>query len=210
MADARRTGPIRPVSEDAEDALYGPEEEIPEALSLGAKWADGDARLMRPRPLPSGVTSRHFERWRGDEARYRWCMRFMARTLGTMVPVVDVDEMMQSLGEGLTAHERAYLWVPAFDLDRVRGIEGVEWDKRRRMYYATPFANLNDVFPWLTPAAKSIWESEQVIQRALTLMVQEQARREVRSTKGAGDVKSGTVSGGAPKHKTSPSRTQPF
>lgn len=208
MAQERKTGPIRAISEDAEDALYVPEEEVPEALSFGAKWIEGDARLMRPRPIPPGVAARQFDRWKSDEARYRWCMRYMARLLGAMVPVADVDGMLQSLGEGMAAHERIYLWVPAFDLDAVRDIEGVEWDKRRRMYYATPFANVNDVFPWLTPAAKSIWESEQVIQRALTLMVQEQARREVRSVKGAGDVKSSTAA--SPKHKVTPSRTQPF
>lgn len=192
-----------------DDALYVPEDELSEALSLGARWTEGDARLLMPRPLPPGVAIRDFERWTSGEARYRWCMRYMAELLGSMVKVADVDGLLQSLGEGAAAHERVYMWVPAFDVDRVREIEGVEWDKRRRMYYATPFANMNDAFPWLTPAAKSIWEAEQVLRRALTLMVQEQARRETRAPPGSGGevLKNET---GAPKHRSSPSRTQPF
>lgn len=187
-----------------DEFLYVDDQEMAEALSLGARRIEGEARMIMPRPLPDRVDARAFDRWRGQAARYRWCMRYVARILGEAEGVPDLDDLLQTLGTGHAAHERAYLWVPSFDMDRVRDIPGVEWDKRRRMYYATREADLGQLFDWMTPAARSVWESERVIQRALTLLVQDRARSEANPSGGA-DIDLG----GSPKAKRPPSRTVP-
>ena len=178
--------------------LYVPAEEVAEAVSLGARLVEGDARLFLPSPLPRNVPLKAFDRWRGEEARYRWCMRYIAGILGERAPPPDIRAMMGTLGRS-AAYERVYLFVPAYDADRVREEPGVRWDRRRRMYYATPEADLGRLFPWLTPAAQQAFEAERVLARSLTLLVQDRARAEALAggpMGGGGDL--GQTSG-APK-----------
>lgn len=176
------------VAEKDNDFLYVPEDEISEALSIGAKMIPGDARLVKPRPVPPKVDAKAFERWQTVLARHRWCMRYIARVADGLFPLDDVDKLFQTIGKGESAHERVYLWVVAKDIPAVRRLNGIEWDKRRRMYYATPSADLNGLFEWLTPMAREVWEAERVTERQMTLLVQEQAETEARRRKSAGDV----------------------
>jgi len=84
----------------------------------------------------------------------------------------------------------------------------VRWDKRRRMYFATPEADLGRLFPWLTPAAQQAFEAEQVLARSLTLLVQDRARAEADSggpMGGGGDL---GQTAGAPKIVREGSRTR--
>lgn len=203
----RTNAPVKSIPDNADLFLYIPDEDIDEALVLGVKRIPGDARFVRPKPLPDGVSAKAYEKWQTEESKYRWCMKYIARILGSTIPISDFDDMLQSLGEGQVAQERVYLYVPAYDLDKVRQIPGVYWDKRRRGYYAGLDANMNDVYVWLTPAAKSIWESEQVMRRALTLMVQDQARNVVKRKNKMGGYTYDNEDGN-PKHKKPLSRTQ--
>jgi hypothetical protein len=195
----------RQISQD--NFLYVPDDEIPEALSLGAKMIEGDARLLKPRPIPPKIDPKAFDRWQTDQARYRWCMRFIARIAKDLFSVDDINEMFQTLGKGQLAHERVYLWVPMRDAETVRRIQGVQWDKRRRMYYATQQADLSALFAWLTPMAKATWEAERVTNREIALLVQGCAEEEVKRVAGGGAAISEPT--GRVQHKRPPSRTVP-
>lgn len=171
-----------------DEFLYVPGEEIAEAIALGARRVDGDARLSMPRPLPDGVLEKSFDRWRTQEARYAWCMHYVARILNEGIVLPDFDELMTTLGRGIASYERVYLYVPTFDADEVRQVPDVYWDRRRRMFYAGSSADMNLLYRWLTPAARSIWETEQIYARALTLLVQESARGAVAPPSGSGGI----------------------
>lgn len=168
-----------------EDFLYVGESEVAEALALGARFIEGDARMVRPRPLPVKVDPAAFDRWRTPEARYAWSMAYMARLIGDFAPVETLEDTFQS-GTGQEAHERVYLWVPSYDIEKVRKVAGVTWDKRRRMYYAAPGTDLRQLFVWLTPAARSIFEAERAVQKAIHLLVKERALKEVAARNSAG------------------------
>jgi len=203
----RPSAPSKEALAPEEGWLYVPPEEVAEAVSLGARLVEGDARLLLPSPLPRNVPLKAFERWRGEEARYRWCMRYVAAILGERAPPPDARALVGTLGRS-AAYERVYLFVPAYDADRVREEPGVRWDRRRRMYYATPEADLGRLFPWLTPAAQQAFEAEQVLARSLTLLVQDRARAEAAAggpMGGGADL--GQASGG-PKIVREGSRTR--
>lgn len=203
----RASAPSKETPAPEEGWLYVPAEEIAEAVSLGARLVEGDARLLLPSPLPRHVPLKAFDRWRGEEARYRWCMRYVASILGERAPPPDTRAVMCTLGRS-AAYERVYLFVPAYDADRVREEPGVRWDRRRRMYYATPEADLGRLFPWLTPAAQQAFEAEQVLARSLTLLMQDRARAEAArgGPMGGGDDLGQTS--GAPKIIREGSRTR--
>jgi len=179
----------------ADDYLYVMPAELPEALALGARRLEGEARLVVPRPLPDDVSEKSFDRWRTQEARYRWCMRYISRILNEGVRIPDVEELMETLGKGIASYERVYLYVPSFDVDEAREVPGMHWDRRRRMYFASPDADMNRLYRWLTPAAKTIWETEQVYMRALKLLVQEQARAAVAPASPSGGIETVLASG---------------
>ena len=175
--------------------LYVPDEEVPEALSLGARLVEGDARLVIPNPIPATTSPKAFARWRTDEARYRWCLNVLSSVLGERVVAPDPEVLMAMLGEGAESHDRVYLYVAAYDATKVHSDPGVQWDRRRRMFYATPEANLSRLYTWLTPAARQAWEAEQTLQRSLTHLVQERARKEA---VGAGSGVAGRANLGRP------------
>lgn len=192
-AIAERPAPRRRPNPD--DFIYVPSAELSEALALGARRLAGDARLIMPRPLPDGVSAKSFDRWRTQEARYSWCMRYIARILNEGIAIPDIEEMMETLGKGAASYERVYLYVPTFDTQEVRLVPGVQWDRRRRVYYATPEADMSRLYRWLTPAAKTIWEAEQVYARALTLLVQDRAREAAKPSETSGGIETERPSG---------------
>lgn len=203
----RPSAPSQDTSAPSESWLYVPPEEVAEAISLGARLIEGDARLLLPSPLPRNIPLKAFERWQGEEARYRWCMWYVTGILGERAPPPDTRAVVGTLGRS-ASYERVYLFVPAYDAERVREEPGVRWDRRRRMYYATPEADLNRLFPWLTPAAQQAFEAQQVLERSLTLLMQDRARAEVASGGpfGGGNDLGQTV--GAPKILREGSRTR--
>jgi hypothetical protein len=203
----RPSAPAKEVPALEEGWLYVPAEEVAEATSLGARMVEGDARLFLPSPLPRNVPLKAFDRWRGEEARYRWCMRYVAGILGERAPPPDARAVIGTLGRSV-AYERVYLFVPAYDADRVRDEPGVRWDKRRRMYFATPEADLGRLFPWLTPAAQQAFEAEQVLARSLTLLVQDRARAEAAAGGPMGGGEDLGQTSGTPKIVREGSRTR--
>ena len=60
----------------------------------------------------------------------------------------------------------------------VRGRPGVDWDRRRRMAYATPRADLTSLFQWLTPAARALWEADSALRQHSKFMLREAAAKE--------------------------------
>ena len=144
--------------------LYVPEEEADEAIALGAILIPGDARFVVPVPLPVGVTEKSFERWKGQRARYRWVMSFIARTLGDVFGDRGLlDEIIALYRRGAAQDgeiRRVHLWVCAEDRSRIRDLPGIRWDRRRKQFWAGPEANLNALFDFLTPEAEAAWRAE--------------------------------------------------
>ncbi len=171
--------------------LYVPEEDVEEAISLGAAFVAGDGRLVKPVPVPAGIDETAFDRWLSDEARYRWAMQFLARVLGDMDPGKrfdrqSFDEVVGSLTAGADAGDRVYLYATMDAAPELRQELGVMWDRRRRMYYANAEADLRKLFAFLTPAARIAWETEQRLKRALTVLTQDRARAELTRKHAAG------------------------
>ena len=176
--------------------LYVPQAEVDEALSMGAVWVAGDSRLVQPRPLPLGVSEAAFARWRTAQARYRWCLEQMRTILADLeVPKAKRAAADTVHAEQLAAREsrRVYLYVPVQEVDKVRGRPGVRWDRRHRMYYAEPEADLSALFRWLTPRAQAAWAAEREATRMLDHLVREEARNEHarRGSAGSGGIQSG-------------------
>jgi hypothetical protein len=166
--------------------LYVPASEVEEALALGAVQVPGDARLAKPRPLPVDVPEVAFDRWRTTASRYRWCIELMTRVLGDVwerrpheKAPPNLDELFRALSSGRGEDQRVYLYVPLHDAPKVRETPGLKWDRRVRMFYATPKANLNGLFQYLTPEARRTWEAERTTLRTVDMLMREQARREV-------------------------------
>src|SRR5262245_28364991 len=118
-------------------------------MHLGAVRIEGDSRLAIPSPLPPGVTTSAFDRWRTDEARFKWCLELVTGVLGEsamrmknearaiarakeardsgtqdnrdgMVPIWD---FLVALGRGAAPKDRIYLYVAPDEVDELRGIE---------------------------------------------------------------------------------------
>lgn len=190
MADFIRPRTSSPVSESENNKsewLYVPDAEIPEALALGARMIEGDGRLIIPSPFPPGINRAAFARWQTDQARYKWCLKTVISILGDRVAITDPDVLIAGMFEGAVTHERVYLYVPSYDVMKVRNEPGVQWDRRCKMFYALPDADLSRLFLWLTPASRQTWEAERTVHRTLTLLVQNQARAEVSSSSSNGE-----------------------
>lgn len=161
--------------------LYVPQNETEEALSLGAVWVTGDARLVQPRPLPMGVTPEAFERWKTPEAKYAWVLETMHLVLGELEDPRGRRRRGSDTQASIRAEKeanRVYLYVPAEDGDTARRLPGVKWDRRHKMFYAESGADLSRCFAWLTPSAQMTWMAEREATRMLDHLVRRQAREE--------------------------------
>lgn len=172
--------PVLHTKQRPREFLYVPEEEVEEAISLGAALVPGDARMVQPRPVPAGIDVEAYGRWKTSQAKYRWCMQIFARVLGDITPgkkvlresLDEISNGIREAGEG----DRVYLYATSSDFAELRDEPYVQWDRRRRMYYATSEADLTRLFRYLTPTAHSAWISEAKLKRALTVLTQERAR----------------------------------
>lgn len=197
--------PSVPLETD-ETWLYVPFNEVGEALAIGAKIVEGDSRLSLPNPKPKDL--RPFERWRTDGARYKWALDLLKDVFGERVSITDPKEGLLSLQENSGSSDKVYLYVPSYDINKIKEEPGVHWDRRLRQFYATPDADIKTLFQWLTPAAIQCWEAENAMARALTLLVQERARSEFKGGGIFGGGEDIAKGGGAPRFVKPPSRTR--
>ena len=163
------------------DFLYVPEDEIPSALSMGAVQVVGDARLRIPSPLPTGVTLAMFRRWLSSEARLSWMAEYFSRITGARFTLTDILGFVSASRENMPydegALERIPLFVPRRDMDRVRRLQGVSWDRRFRLYFADESAPYAEIFPYLTPSMRAAWAAEQSVDEIMSSLVFERAIR---------------------------------
>lgn len=161
------------------DFLYVPAGEVPIALSYGAVYAEGDARMRIPNPLPDGVQPQAFERWTSSEMRIIWLSEFLEDICGAPVDLLNVAGLLDSVGrdkatEGTTGIP---LYVPRFEMDRVRAIPGVHWDRRIRRYVADRTADFGLVFDYLTPSMRAIWIADRNLDTEIETLVKARALR---------------------------------
>lgn len=143
--------------------LYVPSSEVAAAMTLGAVWTEGEARLRIPTLLPDGVFLSDFKRWVTQEARVVWVSEFLETLFGTAVDMVNVAGLIDVIQhEDRERKETAFvpLCVPRADMDRVRVIPGVEWNRSLRRYVARRGTNFDLIFPYLTPGMRAIWNAE--------------------------------------------------
>ena len=161
------------------DFLYVPAAEVPIALSYGAVWAEGDARLRIPNPLPDGVQTQAFERWTAPEMRVIWLSEFLEEICGAPVDLLNVAGLLDAVGRDKAALESngIPLYVPRFEMDRVRTIPGVHWDRRIRRYVADRTADFALVFDYLTPAMRAIWIADRNLDTEIETLVKARALR---------------------------------
>jgi hypothetical protein len=161
------------------DPIYVPAAEYAAALSLGAAMVEGDARLYIPNILPDGVSLAAFGRWATFEAKVIWIGEFLESMLGQPVDLTDVAGIVGAAGGATrSGHADEYavpLFVPKFEMDNARCIPGVRWDRRRRLYVADRSADFGLIFPYLTPAMKSVWISEMNLDAAMGAFVKAKA-----------------------------------
>lgn len=159
--------------------LYVPQEEMPIALSYGAVYVEGDARIRVPTPLPEGVTLDIFERWTAPEMRVVWLAEFLESICGGPVDLLNVAGLLESVSEEkLTLGTIGVpLYVPKFEMDRVRLIPGVRWDRQIRRYVADKTADFSLIFPYLTPAMRSAWIADHNLDTEIETLVKARALR---------------------------------
>ena len=160
--------------------LYVPRDEMSEALGLGSLLYPGEARLVKPRPLPDEVHDADFARWQTPAAKYRWLAELIGSVFGESAGIPDADEALAAAAGDAAAHDRVYLWVLKRDIERVKAVGSVRWDRRRRMLYALPGAKLDALFRWLTPTARAEWEAERATDRMTKALIQQRALEEWR------------------------------
>lgn len=161
------------------DFLYVPASEIPIALSYGAVYAEGDARLRVPNPLPDGVVVQAFERWSSTEMRIIWLAEFLEDICGAPVDLLNVAGLLDNIGRDKTTEgsNGIPLYVPRFEMDRVRAIPGVHWDRRTRRYVADRTADFGLVFDYLTPAMRAVWIADRNLDTEIETLVKARALR---------------------------------
>ena len=159
--------------------IYVPREEIQVAVSFGAVYTEGDPRLKIPTPLPDGVSLETFERWTTPEMRIIWLAEFLEMICGGPVDLLNVAGLLESIGEekislGTTS---VPLYVPKFEMDRVRLIPGVRWDRKIRRYVANKTADFSLIFNYLTPSMRAAWIADHNLQTEIETLVKARALR---------------------------------
>lgn len=170
MATSRAGMPV------AGDALFVVRADVPIAASLGAVSESGDGRMRIPTPLPEEINAAVFARWTTIEAKIRWVSEMLENVIGLPFDASDLASFLMTLSErgGHGADDdRGYapLFVPRGDMDKVRGMRGVRWDRRRRQYLADRTADYARVFEYLTPRAFHAWAIDRHGEAATQAMV---------------------------------------
>ena len=149
------------------------------ARSYGAIYVEGDARLRIPTPLPEGVDLNIFERWTAPEMRVVWLAEFLETICGGPVDLLNVAGLLESVSdEKLTLGTKGVpLYVPKFEMDRVRLIPGVRGDRQIRRYVADKTADFGLIFPYLTPAMRSAWIADHNLDTEIETLVKARALR---------------------------------
>lgn len=163
----------------ADGFLYVPKAETPIAMSYGAVLVPGDSRLKMPNPMPDGVGPQHFERWTSPEMRVIWIAEFLEEICGAPIDMLNVAGLLEVVGKGqqqLGSHGIP-LYVPQFDMDRVRAIPGVSWNRKIRQYVADRTADFGLVFDYLTPAMRAIWIADRNLSTEIDTLVKARALR---------------------------------
>lgn len=156
------------------DPLYVSSSEAAMALSLGAVMVEGDARLFIPSILPEGVTLPTFSRWMTEEARMVWIGELLEEVVGGAMDIMNVAGLVSEMSSDQDA-DVVPLFVPTSEMDNVRIIPGVWWDRNRRMYVAGRSADFALVHKYLTPAMRSAWIADRNLETAMTALVRARA-----------------------------------
>lgn len=161
------------------DFLYVPASEVAIALSYGAVYAEGEARMRIPNPLPDGVSPQAFERWTTPEMRVIWLSEFLEQICGAPVDLLNVAGLLDAVGRDKAAigSSAIPLYVPRFEMDRVRAIPGVHWDRKIRRYVADKTADFALVFDYLTPAMRAVWIADRNLDTEIETLVKARALR---------------------------------
>lgn len=161
------------------DFLYVPGEEVQIAISFGAVYVEGDARLRIPTPLPEGVSLEMFERWTTHEMRVIWLAEFLEGVCGGPVDLLNVAGLIESIGAEKTSlgSSSVPLYVPKFEMDRVRVIPGVRWNRKIRRYVADKSADFSLIFPYLTPAMRAAWIADNNLDTEIETLMKARALR---------------------------------
>ena len=171
------------------DFLYVPASEVPIALSYGAVWTEGDARLRIPNPLPDGVQPIAFERWTSNEMRVVWLAEFLEDVCGAPIDLLNVAGLIDAASSDKT-HIGASgipLYVPKFEMNRVRIIPGVHWNRKIRRYVADKTADFQLIYDYLTPAMRAIWIADRNLETEVDTLVKARALRYQIEGKEGGD-----------------------
>jgi hypothetical protein len=157
--------------------LYVPQEEAQIAISFGAVYIEGDARLRVPTPLPEGVDLKMFERWTSQEYRVIWLSEFLENICGGPVDLLNVAGLIESISEEKLSlgSSSVPLYVPKFEMDRVRIIPGVIWDRKIRRYVAERTADFTLIFPYLTPAMRAAWIADHNLETEIDTLMKARA-----------------------------------
>lgn len=142
------------------EPLYVPGDEVAAAMSLGASFVEGDARLRVPVPMPVGVSPANFDRWTTPRARLLWLGEFIESLFGQSVDFLNIAGILDAAGVDVkdeAMRDIVPLYVPTSEMDRARIIPGVSWNRRIRMYVADQSADLDLIFPYLTAPMKALW-----------------------------------------------------
>lgn len=162
-----------------EGFLYVPESEIAVAMSYGAVLSQGDSRLRIPTPLPDGVNIGHFERWTTQEMRVVWIAEFLEKVCGAPVDLMNVAGLLEAVGNGQSqlGSSGIPLYVPTFEMNRVRAIPGVHWNRKIRQYVADRTADFHLIFDYLTPAMRAVWIADRNLHTEIETLVKARALR---------------------------------
>ena len=159
------------------DPIYVPSSERAAALSLGAVVIEGDSRLFIPKPLPRSVRLVSFARWASESARMIWVSEYLEDIFECRVDMNDIAGLIDENSKMFADEhdQRVPLYVPKFEMDNVRIIPGVEWDRRRRCYVADFTADFGLIYPYLTPGMRAIWIAERNTEQAMHSLVKAQS-----------------------------------
>jgi hypothetical protein len=158
-------------------AIYVPRGETSSAMSLGAIYIEADARLHIPSPLPSSVDLESFSRWSGSTAKIVWISEMLESIIEAPVDLTDVAGLVAAGDVASDPNEEHLvpLYVPKFEMDMVRQVPGVSWDRRKRVYVADRSADFGLIYRYLTPAMRAVWIADRNIDMAMGAMIRARA-----------------------------------